>query len=305
MTIRAQRDSGAKQSSPRVTSMSPRYPTPLRYPGGKQRLGPFFSQVLSVNHLVGGHYVELFAGGAGVALYLLHNQLVTSAHLNDIDRSVYAFWYAVTHRNERLCNLVRNTRVCVSEWDRQKDIQRHKKDAPLLELGFSTLFLNRTNRSGIMRAGMIGGRRQKGRYRLDARFNKESIIKRIQTINCFRKQITLSCMDARDFLEEGILDFPKRSLFYLDPPYIRKSRDLYLNHYKEADHSLLAKTVRSRLDRPWVMTYDDCSAVRRLYRGFAQRTYHLGYSADKVREGCEVMILANNVCMPRVASDLL
>src|SRR4051812_45651533 len=128
-----------------------RYPTPLRYPGGKQKLGPFFAEVLRRNDLVGGHYCEPFCGGAGVALYLLLKDLVGSTHLNDIDRSIYAFWYAATVRTGKLCDMVRRARITVDEWDKQKAVQRHKASAPLLELGFSTLFLNRTNRSGILR----------------------------------------------------------------------------------------------------------------------------------------------------------
>src|SRR5690606_17713457 len=126
--------------------------------------------------LIGARYLEPFAGGAGVGLFLLQSGLVESVVLNDLDRSIYAFWYAVTRRNGALRKLVARTPITVREWDRQKAVQREKSSAPLLELGFSTLYLNRTNRSGILRAGMIGGREQAGNWGLDARFNKTVVI---------------------------------------------------------------------------------------------------------------------------------
>jgi DNA adenine methylase len=188
----------------------------LRYPGGKQRLGKFFSRVLALNRLVGGAYVEVFAGGAGVALYLLRNQLVDSIHLNDIDRSVYAFWYAVTKHNAKLCKMIAKTPVTIYEWDRQKQIQRAKSTAPLLELGFSTLFLNRTNRSGILRAGIIGGRCQSGQWKLDARFNKETIKERISSVRPLTQRIHITCMDALAFLSSE--KWQQKTLIYLAKP---------------------------------------------------------------------------------------
>lgn len=275
-----------------------RYPTPLRYPGGKQRLGCFFAEVLVANQLTGGHYVEPFAGGSGVAMYLLHNQLVDSVHLNDIDRSIYAFWYSVTRRNTKICELIARTPITVREWDRQKDVQRNKRDANLLELGFSTLFLNRTNRSGILRAGMIGGRKQTGNWGLGARFNKKNLIERVSTLRPFARKISVTCIDARELVRAS--DLPKRSLAYLDPPYLVKSRDLYLNYYREDDHALLAASIKHDLVRPWILTYDNVHLIRRLYRGYRQRTFELSYTADRIRIGKEVMIASKELKIPKM-----
>lgn len=273
-----------------------RYPTPLRYPGGKQKLGDLFSRVLSLNRLTGATYVEAFAGGAGVALYLLRNQIVDSIHLNDLDRSIYAFWFAVTQHNSKLCTMIDRTPITVEEWDRQKQVQREKNTAPLLDLGFSTLFLNRANRSGILRAGMIGGRRQAGRWKVDARFNKTSLVERVSTLRAFSASITTTCVDALSLL--SATDWPPKVFFYLDPPYFTKSRDLYLNRYEARDHSALAEVVAGRLLRPWIVTYDDAAQLRKLYRGFRRRPYSLTYTADSRHQGREVMILSRGLRMP-------
>jgi DNA adenine methylase len=198
------------------SGLAARYPTPLRYPGGKGRLGGFFAKLLSDNSLVGSRYLEPFAGGAGVGLYLLRSGLVESICLNDLDRAIYALWYAVTRRNVALRRLVERTSISVDEWDRQRDVQRDKKSAPLLELGFSTLFLNRTNRSGILRAGMIGGRNQKGRWGLDARFNKRAVIQRIAALHPYVSRMSIDCMDAVDFLAATAGRSTTKTFAYMD-----------------------------------------------------------------------------------------
>src|SRR5207245_5212711 len=98
-----------------------RYPTPLRYPGGKQRLGHFFAQLLRRNNLVGSDYLEPFAGGAGVGLYLLQGGLVNSIRLNDADRSIYAFWLSATRWKDALRNMIELMTITVGEWGRQKE----------------------------------------------------------------------------------------------------------------------------------------------------------------------------------------
>jgi DNA adenine methylase len=274
-----------------------RYITPLRYPGGKQRLGKFFAEVVRRNGLSGGAYYEPFCGGAGVGLYLLVNGIVSSIHINDIDRSIYAFWYAVTKHTERLCELISRIPVNVREWDKQREVQRHKGTAKLFDLGFSTLFLNRTNRSGILRAGMVGGRAQTGRWKLDARFNRDALIERVRTIGRLAARIQVTQEDAESLIHRGRKAFPKESLIYLDPPYVLKSADLYLSKYKHQNHADLARAVKT-LRSPWIITYDDCPLVRELYSGERKRVYRLSYSADTFRYGSEVLIASPNLRVP-------
>lgn len=71
----------------------------------------------------------------------------------------------------------------------------------MLTIGFSTFFLNRTNRSGILKGGVIGGKNQEGQWKLDARYNKSDLISRIQKISKNRERIDLYNMDAIDFIK--------------------------------------------------------------------------------------------------------
>jgi len=170
--------------------------SPLRYPGGKGRLAGYFKKIYEANSLLGGVYVEPYAGGASVALSLLIDGYASKVIINDIDSSIYAFWYSVINRTEELCQLINDTPVNVKTWDLQRRIQKEQEQHDLLELGFSTFFLNRTNRSGILSAGIIGGKSQLGKWQIDARFNKKELISRIQCISQYGGKIELYHLDA-------------------------------------------------------------------------------------------------------------
>ena len=134
--------------------------SPLRYPGGKGKLAKFMAAIVRANRLSDGRYVEPFAGGAGIAWELLITGVVRRVLINDISPQVFAFWASVLRHTDELCRLIRDVPLSVEEWDRQKDVFRAPEDASTLELGFSCFYLNRTNRSGILNGGLIGGRNQ-------------------------------------------------------------------------------------------------------------------------------------------------
>ncbi|RZJ49966.1 MAG: DNA adenine methylase [Flavobacterium sp.] len=174
--------------------------SPLRYPGGKNKLTAFFAKICADNN-VNGHYVEPYSGGASVALFLLMEGIVKRITINDMDRSIYAFWYSVLNHTEDLCSLIEETPLDIPNWRLQKAVQQNKEHSNLLDLGFSTLFLNRTNRSGIINGGVIGGIGQHGKYKIDCRFNKTDIIKRIKAIAAYRENIQLFQMDAINLID--------------------------------------------------------------------------------------------------------
>jgi len=264
------------------------FATPMRYPGGKGRLTQYVIDIIKLNKLVGGHYVEPYAGGAGVAIALLYLEYAAHIHLNDLNRSVYAFWKSVCEEPEALCKLVRDKPLTVAQWKKQKRLQT-AADVSTLELGFSTLYLNRTNRSGIIAGGVIGGKDQTGDWKIDARFKRVDLIRRIEKIASYSPRITLYNMDAARFIKEQLPSVPKRSLVYLDPPYYRKGSKLYENHYQRQDHAIIAELV-AKIRQKWIVSYDNVAAIRRLYGGYEQETFGLRYSAYNRYKGREVMI---------------
>jgi DNA adenine methylase len=272
--------------------------SPLRYPGGKGKVSKFFHQVFKDNDLCDGIYVEPYAGGASVALSLLFHEYARKIIINDKDRSLYAFWNCVLNDTDNLCRLIRDTEVNVANWEVQKNIQRNKKDVSLLELGFSTFFLNRCNRSGIILAGIIGGRNQQGNWKIDARFNKDNLINRINRIANYSTRIELYNEDAVSLCSRLSHELPDKALFYLDPPYYVKGKELYMNHYNLNDHIEIATQVNEIERQKWVVSYDNVEAIRNLYIGYRQVYYHLNYSAGNRGLGNEVIIFSDNTNMP-------
>ncbi|MCP4368797.1 MAG: DNA adenine methylase [Deltaproteobacteria bacterium] len=275
--------------------------SPLRYPGGKRRLTNFVKLVFHNNNLLDGEYAEPYAGGAGVALALLFDEYVRRIHINDLDYSVYAFWYSVLNETESLCQLINDTPVTIDEWHRQKEIH-NDTEVSLLELGFSTFFLNRTNRSGIISGGVIGGKNQTGEWKLDARYNKRNLVDRIKKVARYRKRISLYNLDASIFIRETIPQLSNQTLIYLDPPYFVKGQQLlYTNFYKPDDHKTVAGLVHS-IQQSWIVSYDDVPEIRNLYNGFQHLDYGLRYSAQDRYRGSEIMFFCHGLEIPEVAN---
>ena len=278
--------------------------SPLRYPGGKGKLAKFMAAVVRANGLSDGRYIEPYAGGAGVAWELLITGVVRRVLINDISRHVYAFWTCALQHTEELCRQIRNVPLTVDEWDRQKEIFRRPEDASTLELGVSCFYLNRTNRSGILNGGMIGGRRQEGEWRMDARFNREDLIRRIMKIADCAGRIEVSCADAVEFLRERSGGFGERELIYVDPPYFEKGRFLYYDAYEPRDHAEVAKLL-SELEEPrWVVSYDNVDAIRSLYAFAPRLQYTITYTARRRMQGHEVMFFSKGMVVPELAPPL-
>lgn len=270
--------------------------SPLRYPGGKWRLAPFFVKLISANFEVPPSYVEPYVGGGSLALSLLFSGAVREVFLNDLDPAIYAFWISVVRQSQEFIDLLLNTAATPSQWQRQKDIYRRGPDAGRLRLGFATFFLNRTNHSGILNGGMIGGRKQSGKWKIDARYNRKELARRIQKIASYKNRIHLSNQDACDFIRGQ--DGRTNSLIYLDPPYYHAGRRLYLNHYRPADHREVRDAVE-RLGSPWVVSYDDAWEIRKLYAEYRVRNINLLHTARTARIGKEMIFFSPLVKIPR------
>jgi DNA adenine methylase len=270
--------------------------SPLRYPGGKTQLTPFVTELAKKNNLYGGVYAEPFAGGAGIAWRLLLNGDMTEVWLNDIDPAIFAFWDAVLNTPDALCERMLRTKVTMRQWNIQRKVLQDENSSGL-DLAFATLFLNRTNRSGILKGGVIGGKQQDGEYKLDCRFNKEGLIQKIQRIHRYREVVTLTRLDAETCLRRWAKRLPSRGLINIDPPYYRQGRDLYLSFYEPRDHARLAKLIRG-LTVPWMLTYDDAPEIEALYTGMPVYRKGLTYYAQVKRRASELLVLAPTLTPP-------
>lgn len=279
--------------------------TPLRYPGGKGKLASFVKQLMERNSLLDGEYVEPYAGGAAIALELLLQEYVAHIHINDISRPIYAFWKSVLDETEDLVRLIHDTPLTVRAWDRQKRVLADFKNHDNLELGFAAFFLNRTNRSGILNAGIIGGRDQSGPWKIDARFNAGELAYRIESIANLRSKISLSKEDAKKFLLKRLDSLPAKTLIYLDPPYYIKGKELYYDYYTHSDHEEVAHLVTTRIKRQkWIVSYDNVPTIKDMYPFCRSITYGIGYSAREARGGSEVMFFCNGLEVPPLAGAM-
>jgi len=276
-----------------------RYPSPLRYPGGKGKVANYIKLLLLENNLIGCDYVEPYAGGASVALSLLFEEYADHIHINDLNRSVHAFWKVVLGRPEDLCDLIANVTVDTEQWHRQRAIQ-DEDDPDEFDLAFSTFFLNRTSRSGIVGGGIIGGLDQTGTWKIDARFNRNDMIRRISKIARYRSRITVSGLDAAKYVTE-VLPGITSPFIYLDPPYYVKGEGLYQNFYRHSDHEEIASLV-SKLRAPWLVSYDSAPVIGELYGAFPSIGYDLSYSAQRRHRGAELMFFSPGLVLPDVPS---
>jgi DNA adenine methylase len=277
-----------------MTARASHHLSPLRYPGGKGKLAPTLKKLIRSNKLLDRIYVEPFAGGAGVALALLMHGYVKSVIINDLNPPIYAFWRSILRQNEAFRELIRSVEVTPAEWAKQK-LMLHSDSASELELGFAAFFLNRTNHSGVLNGGMIGGKRQDSAFKIDARFNKEELEKRVARIARYASRIEVTNFDAIDMIK-GLRSSktPQEYFVYADPPYVDKGPDLYYSFFNQQDHRDLAAEI-SLLphEMAWAVSYDETPLVFELYESFRRANYSLSYSVRNGGNGREVMFFSD------------
>lgn len=251
--------------------------SPLRYPGGKGRLAPWIALLLKANNLDGGCYVEPYAGGAGVAMYLLLRGYVRRILINDADPIVYTFWRSIVQDPDALIHQIKTRAPTMETREFAKSVLKNMEMHSISEIAFATFFLNRTSRSGILNGGVIGGKAQIGEYKIDARYNRDNLIARIQAIGAKRKHIKVYGLDAINFLNKVEPKLPKKSLIYLDPPYYLKGSQLYRKFYLHEDHLEISK-MATNLTHPTLITYDNTPEIQQMYKGMNSTSLSLHYS---------------------------
>ncbi len=274
--------------------------SPLRYPGGKNKLSAFIAKIC-IDKNINGLYVEPYAGGASVALFLLFEGFVKKVIINDKDRSIYAFWYSALNKSEELCELIDKTEITIENWHKLKEVQNRKEKVGLLELGFSTLFLNRTNHSGILNGGPIGGYEQKGVYKIDCRFNKDEIKQRIRRIASHKKDIKLYKKDALSLIDKIVNESDNANvILYFDPPYYHKASTLYMNHYIDENHRVVSEKIKSIKRIKWIVSYDNVPEIKKLYLNYESKEYSFNHTAYKIRVGKEILFFNFKITKPDI-----
>ena len=271
--------------------------SPLRYPGGKGKLEPFMELLIKQTGHFCGTYVEPFAGGAGIALELLEKEIVNEIVINDLDKGIYSFWRAILTETNRFIDDIRNVELTVNEWNRQRqvidDCRRYS-----YELGFATFYMNRTNRSGIIKGGVIGGMEQAGIWKMNARFNREGLIERINKIAEKKRHIHLYNKDVSSFVLNYLPRYQQNAFVYFDPPYFEKGKQLYLNFFSYNDHVRIERMINNHVNCDWVITYDDVKEIADIYQNHILRRIDLNYSAAVKRKASEIIVFRHPDMIP-------
>lgn len=253
----------------------------------------FFADLLSDLDIEDPTYVEPYAGGAGAGVALLSKGIINHLVINDIDNAVYAFWHTVKHHTAWLISQVETVPLTIEEWLRQREIYQEEDVTDLRALGLSFFYLNRTNRSGILNAGVIGGQKQAGKYKIDARFNRETLSERIFSLGTLADRITLHNLDGREVIQMYGSD--PNALIYIDPPYVGAGNSLYLNAFDARDHEALGRNVHKVSEAHWVVTYDDHSLVRSIFEDDFIAELEITYSANKPGRAIELLIVSPKI----------
>jgi DNA adenine methylase len=279
--------------------------TPLRYPGGKSVLTDFFKRFITANGIGPCVYAEPYCGGAGAAINLLLSGDAEQVLLNDANFALYAFWASLKNHGSDFLDLFDLTEVTLDEWHIQRNIFNDKNNRDILQKGFSTFFLNRCNRSGILSAGPIGGQTIGSQLaatdKIEARFNRIELRKKIKLIVDNSEKFEVFNLDAFKFLETIVAQHPyqNRVFVYLDPPYYDQGSSLYLNYYKHENHEDLAQFIKSTNIRfKWILSYDNVKPIRTLYDEMRCFTFNINYSAQQAKLGSELMVFSENSILP-------
>lgn len=272
--------------------------SPLRYPGGKGKLSLFMEYMIDRLGHRGGTYIEPFAGGAGIAVELLLKNVVNRIVINDYDKGVWSFWKAILTETDRFVEQVRTVPLTINEWYRQHEICVNQNDKYSFELGFATFYMNRTNRSGIIKGGVIGGLKQAGHWTMDVRFNREELINRIQNIASRKKDIKLYNKDISSFITNYVPLYEDNAFIYFDPPYYKKGKQLYMNYFSHEDHVRIESAIRQHINCDWIITYDDVKEIEEIYKDYQLYLYDLNYSVSAKCKASELIVFRNEILPP-------
>lgn len=276
-----------------------KFNTPLRYPKGRSNnILSFFKIIFAQNDLLGGHYVEPYAGGAGIALNLLTLGYVSRVHLNDANPAIYAFWHSVMNQPEELCKAIHDIKITTEEWQRQQNILSFPENHSSLEVGFSIFFLNRINRLGILSGDVIDGKNQGRYWKLDARFNKLNLIRGIEWIALHRSLIRLYNQDATDLIKTVLPALPDKTLIYFDLPFHTGERYLHKDHDSQNSRVSMAKLIKENITQHWIVSYPNNPGIVEMYKGYPTIAYNISGNVRNRPKDAEIMVFSNRLIIP-------
>ncbi|MHB1439982.1 MAG: DNA adenine methylase [Cuniculiplasma sp.] len=277
--------------------------TPLRYPGGKTWLLDYVKEFIKFHKLELKAIIEPYAGSASVSIGLLREGLVDKAYICEKDPLIVAFWNAVLNQNEEFVEFIQSLEVSLETWLSFKKYlifdSVHKYNT--VELAGAFLFFNRTNYSGIIKGGPLGGKKQQSSYKFDCRFNREKIIEKIQGLHNLEGRLHVAEVDGISFMQRITSGTAENLLFYVDPPYYGAGRELYRYFFTDGDHENLSIFLK-KLEHPWLLSYDDAEFIRDLYTNNEKFPVYTDYQSGNLRRNVRELLISNYLIPPLAPS---
>ena len=264
----------------------------FRYPGGKSKIRKRLCEKLNlISPPSTFEYREPFFGGGSVGINFLST--VTKKPdlwLNDKDPGISSLWSAVINYPEELKERVCRFQPSIEHYNSFKNtlIENNAKTdskESIVENGFQKLAVHQTSYSGLgtKSGGPLGGKLQKSKYKIDCRWSPKYLCKKIDKLSNAFSSVKIRENGCTNYDFEKLISEPGSAVLYLDPPYFEKGGSLYQFSFEESDHERFANLLKNT-DHPFVLSYDDCDAIRDLY-GWAQiETVHVNYTITATKD---------------------
>lgn len=272
----------------------------LRYPGGKAKLLPQIHKHLTAKlNCDGFEYREPFFGGGAVGIaYMAANPANRKVWINDKDVGIACLWTSVIRYPELLKSEVLKFAPSIDFFYEFKEELKANNSMPfetkqIVQYGFKKLAIHQMSYSGLgtMSGGPLGGRDQQNiNNRIDSRWSPSNLRKKIDDLHELFSRFEIrenACThyDAIDLIECK----SSEAILYLDPPYLIEGPNLYQHSFSLSDHCRLADALRYT-EHQWVLSYDDCEKIRKLFDWAEIEKVHVAYSITKPTKKSELII---------------
>lgn len=245
----------------------------LRYPGGKFRSAHKIASIIPEKEVC-----SPFFGGGSVEFALAQKGVKVQAY--DAFHSLVCFWKWVQKDPNKLATEVYKY-FPLNPGDfrilQEQLTEFNVEETDTIDVATIFYVLNRASFSGSTLSG--------GSSPEHPRFNKQSI-ERLS--NFSMKNITI---EKADFKVSIPLNSDK--FLYCDPPYLlsKTASSLYGakgNLHRFFDHESLRELLIKR--NGWLLSYNDCEAVRKMYSGFKIEPISWAYGMNKSKQSSEILI---------------
>lgn len=256
--------------------------SPLRYPGGKTRACSKLETIIEehFNMCDFDNLVSPFLGGGSFEFHI-QNKYHLKIIGNDKFIPLYNFWNTCKNDKENLCIGLSKKIDSIHKEEFHRLRGEIMEETDKLSQGIMYFIINRCSFSGATLSGGFSMEASKKRF-------TDSSIERVRKLDL--RKFEVYNLDFEEFINNNL---DKKSLMFLDPPYyLESSSNLYGNNgdmHDMFDHDRLHKCLVNK--KKWIMTYNDCNYIKKLYENFTIIEISWSYGMNKSKKSSEIVII--------------